>query len=133
MGKKFQNDLITFIIGLLMFCVGGYLFMQNVDVSTASIFSFSMFGRRMDGLIFVPLIASIIFIFFKYNLASKICLFLSVGIIIVNVIANLRLSWNSISLFSTIVIFVLFFGGAALLLKVIFVNPNGKHGKDYNN
>lgn len=126
-----NNDVIGFFVGLAMLCVGGYLFLQNVEVVTANMFSFSIMGRRMDGLIFVPLIASIIFLFYKYNFASKLCCGLSLLIILVNVIANLRLYWNATSLFATIVIFVLLFGGLGLLLKTLFANPEGNHGKKY--
>jgi len=131
MGNDTNNDVIQFFVGLIMAVVGGYLFMQNVEVTTANIFSFAMFGRNMDGLIFVPLIASIIFLFFKYGLVSKICCGLSIAIIIANVIMNLRLYWNATSLFSTLVIFVLLFGGIGLLAKVLFANPKGNHGKKY--
>lgn len=126
-----NNDVVIFFVGLVMAVVGGYLFMQNVEVYTASIFSFSMFGRRMDGLIFVPLIASIIFLFYRYNTVSKICCGLSIVIIIANVLMNLHLYWKATSLFATIIIFVLLFGGVALLAKVLFANPSGKHGKKY--
>ena len=86
---------------------------------------------RMDGLLFVPLIASIIFLFYRYGLASKICCGLSLLIIIANVIMNLRLYWSETSLFATIVIFVLLFGGIGLVAKVLFANPGGDHGKKY--
>lgn len=126
-----RNDVVEFFVGLVMLVVGGYLFMQNVQVTTSSIFAFSIMGRRMDGLIFVPLIASIVFLFYKYNLVSKICCILSVILIIVNVIMNLQLYWTATSLFATIVIFILLFGGAALVARVLFANPSGKHGKKY--
>lgn len=126
-----RNDVVEFFVGLVMLVVGGYLFMQNVQVSTASIFRFSMFGRRMDGLIFVPLIASIVYLFYRYNLASKVCFILSIIIIIANVIMNLEVYWTATSLFSTMIIFILMFGGAALVARVIFANPAGKHGKNY--
>lgn len=126
-----RNDVVEFFVGLVMLVAGGYLFSKNVQVTTSSIFSFSFMGRRMDGLIFVPFIASIIFLFYKYNLASKICTILSVVIIVVNVIANLEVYWTATSLFATIIIFVLMFGGAALVARVLFANPSGKHGKKY--
>ena len=85
----------------------------------------------MDGLIFVPLIASIIFLFYKYNFVSKLCCVLSLLIIMANIIMNLRMYWNGTSLFATIVIFVLLFGGIGLVLKTVFANPEGKHGKKY--
>ena len=129
--KNESNDVILFFVGLLMTVVGGYLFMQNVEVYASSIFSCSLFGRRMDGVIFIPLIASIIFLFYKYNLASKICCGISLIIIIVNVVMNMRLYWRPTSLFVTVVIFVLFFGGIGLLAKVLFANPSGRHGKNY--
>ena len=53
-----SNDVVMFFVGLVMTVVGGYLFMQNVEVYAPSIFSFRMFGRDMDGLIFIPLISS---------------------------------------------------------------------------
>lgn len=126
-----RNDVVEFFVGLVMLVAGGYLFMQNIQVSTASIFRFSMFGRRMDGLIFVPLIASIVYLFYRYNLASKVCFILSIIIIIANVIMNLEVYWTATSLFSTMIIFILMFGGAALVARVIFANPAGKHGKNY--
>ena len=104
---------------------------MNVEVYAASIFSFRLMGRDMDGLIFVPLIASIIFLFYKYNLVSKICCGLSLVIIVANVIMNLHLYWKATSLFATLVIFILLFGGVGLLAKVLFANPSGKHGKKY--
>ena len=130
-GNAERNDLVEFFVGLVMLVVGGYLFMQNIQVTTSSIFAFSIMGRRMDGLIFVPLIASIIFLFYKYNIASKICCVLSVIIIIANVIMNLQLYWTATSLFATIIIFILLFGGGALVARVLFANPTGKHGKKY--
>ena len=126
-----NNDVIMFFAGLLMTVIGGYLFMQNIEVYAASIFSFRMFGRNMDGLIFVPLIASIIFLFYKYNWVSKVCCGLSLAIIVINVIMNIELYWKSTSLFVTLIIFVLLFGGLGLLAKVILANPSGKHGKHY--
>lgn len=126
-----NNDVVQFFVGLVMTVVGGYLFMQNVQVYSSNMFAFSMFGRQMDGLIFIPLIASIIFLFFKYNMVSKICCGLSLVLIIANVIMNLHVDWTTTSLFGTVVIFVLLFGGIGLLAKVVFANPKGKHGKKY--
>lgn len=126
-----NNDVIIFFVGLAMTVLGGYLFMQNVDVYAPSLFSFRMFGRDMDGLIFLPLIASLIYLFYKYNTASKICCGLSLLIIFINVLMNLHLYWKTTSLFATIVIFVMLFGGIGLLAKILFANPSGKHGKKY--
>lgn len=125
------NDVILFFVGLVMTVVGGYLFMQNVEVYGPSIFSFRLMGRDMDGLIFLPLIASIIFLFFKYNIFSKICFVLSLVIIIANVLMNLHMYWRATSLFATLIIFILLFGGIGLLLKVLIANPAGKYGKKY--
>ena len=126
-----NNDVVMFFVGLVMTVVGGYLFMQNVEVYASSIFSFRLMGRDMDGLIFVPLIASVIFLFYRYSMVSKICCALSVVIIIANVIMNLHLYWKATSLFATLIIFILLFGGVGLLAKVLFANPSGKHGKKY--
>ena len=129
--KNENSDVILFFVGLLMTVVGGYVFMQNVEVYASSIFSFNLFGRQMDGLIFIPLIASVIFLFYKYNWVSKLCCGISLAIIIVNVIMNMKLYWKATSLFATVIIFVLFFGGIGLLAKALFANPSGRHGKNY--
>ena len=129
--KNGNNDVLLFFVGLLMTVVGGYLFMQNVEVYATNIFRFSLFGKEMDGLIFIPLIASVIFLFYKYNWVSKVCCGLSLAIIVINVIMNIELYWKSTSLFVTLIIFVLLFGGLGLLAKVILANPSGKHGKHY--
>lgn len=131
-GRNQRNDVAEFFIGLAMLVVGGYLFSQNVEVITGNIFSLMLFGHQMDGLVFVPLIASIIFLFYKYNWVSKLCCVLSVLIILATVIMNLRLFWKPTSLFAVIVIFVLLFGGSGLVLRVLFANPEGKHGKRYD-
>lgn len=128
---KKNSDTIQFFVGLAMLVVGGYLFMQNVQVNTSSFFEFSLFGRRMDGLLFVPLIASVIYMFYKYNKVSKICCCLSIILILANVIMNLHMYWNSTSLFATLVIFILLFGGVGLVLKNLFANPDSDHGKNY--
>jgi len=128
---KNGNDAVGFFVGLIMTCVGGYLFMRNVDVYAANIFTFRMFGRSMDGMIFIPLIASIIFLFYKYNWVSKLCCVVSLMLIIANVLMNLRITWVGTNLFATLVIFVLLFGGIGLLMKTLFANPDGKHGKNY--
>lgn len=129
------NDLVQFLVGLAMFVAGGFLFLNNVTVTSYGYFNYGFFGfggRFAGGLMFVPLIASIIFLFYKYGIASKICVGLSITLIIANVIASLNVHWNPLSLFGTIVIFVLLFGGIGLLLKVLLANPNGKHGKNYD-
>ena len=126
-----NNDVLQFFIGLAMLVVGGYMFLNNVEVMSGNIFRFVLFGRQMDGVLFIPLIASIIFLFYRYNIWSKICCCLSMLIILVNVIMNLRLYWRSSSLFALIVIFVLLFGGLGLVMKTVFANPDGDHGKKY--
>lgn len=126
-----SNDVVMFFVGLVMTVVGGFLFMQNVEVYAMNIFRFRVMGYDLDGIIFIPLIASIIFLFYKYNFVSKLCCVLSLLIIIVNVIVNLHFSWRTTSLFVTVIIFILLFGGIGLLAKVLFANPNGKHGKNY--
>lgn len=130
--RKTRNDVAEFFIGLVMLCVGGYLFSQNVTVFTGNIFSVVLFGRQMEGVVFIPLIASIVFLFYRYNWVSKTCCVISVLLILANVIMNLRMFYMPTTLFATIVIFVLLFGGCGLVMRAVFANPEGKHGKDYS-
>ncbi len=129
-GKKRGNDLMQFMVGLVMFVAGGYLFLDNVAVYGIS-FGLPFWRNSPQGVVFVPLIASIIFLFYRYNLVSKICCGLSMTLIIAVVISNMHVAWKATSLFVTVVIFVLLFGGVGLLAKVLFANPEGDHGKNY--
>ena len=107
-----------FVIGLAMLVAGSYLFLNNVIVSShgwGGIFSMS---QGAFGLSLIPFFVGVAFLFF--NGTSKVGWFLTfagVIIIFVGVIARLDIHFRRISLFDTLLIFVLMAGGLGLLAR----------------
>ena len=65
----------------------------------------------------VPFIFSLIWLFIKTNMASKIALVLSVILILASLIQSTRFYIQYLSLFDWVVMLVLIFGGMAFIAK----------------
>lgn len=116
--KEAKNELMQFVAGIIMLVVGLYIFSQKVIVFSG-FFSFGG-GRFSSGLIVVPLIIGIVWMFVSgANFASKVFTVLAAIIIIASVVmtTNIHLSQT---LYDWILILVLIFGGAGLVGKVLF-------------
>src|SRR6185436_6781014 len=104
-----------FLIGLAMTIAGGYLFMNQVTVSSGY---WTLWGYNAFGLTLLPLLFGIGMLFF--NGRSMLGWLLTGGgalIIAVGVIANLSVYWHSTSLFNTLIIFTLLAGGLGLVAR----------------
>ena len=105
----------TFVLGLAMSIGGGFLFMNHVKVGYGF---WHFFGRSTQGLILIPLIVGIGFLFF--NRKSIVGWILTGGgalIIFLGVIVNLRFYFRQTSLYNLIVMLVLLVGGIGLMLR----------------
>ena len=104
-----------FFIGLLMTAVGGYLLLNQVQVTT----SFWNFGRYGGfGLTLLPLLIGVAFLF--YNGKSVIGWVLSVlgaGIILAGILMNMDIYFRQTSLFNTLIMLGLLFGGLGLIAR----------------
>ncbi len=122
MKKRKQNDLLVFLGGLAMLAAGLYWFMSKVTV-TSSFFSGGLHlgGFSVNtGLIVVPFIASIIWLFVNPDsFLAKICVVLSVILIIAAVIMNTSIYLRPTSLYEYLLMLVFIFGGGAMVLKVL--------------
>ncbi len=122
MKKRKQNDLRVFLGGLAMLAAGLYWFMSKVTV-TSSFFSGGLHlgGFSVNtGLIVVPFIASIIWLFVNPDsFLAKICVVLSVILIIAAVIMNTSIYLRPTSLYEYLLMLVFIFGGGAMVLKVL--------------
>jgi uncharacterized protein len=106
-----------FLIGLAMAIGGGYLFMNQVHVSSSY---WTLYGYNAFGLSLLPLLAGIGFLFF--NGRSKLgwlLTFAGAVIITIGIIANLTVYWQSTSLFNTLMIFTLIAGGIGLIARAL--------------
>ena len=105
----------TFLIGLAMAIVGGYLFLQNVNVYTSP---WMIYGYNGFGMSLFPLLAGIGMLFF--NGKSKVGWLLTFAgaiIIFVGIIANLNVYFHNQSLFNVLTILILLVGGLGLVAR----------------
>lgn len=104
-----------FLLGLVMAIAGGYLFIDRVTVYSRT---WDFFGVNSFGLSLVPLLFGIFFLFFNgRSIIGWLLTLAGVVIIVAGLIANLNLFFRPTSLFNTIIIFVLLFGGLGLIAR----------------
>lgn len=109
------GGIYTFLIGFAMIIAGGFLFLNHVQVG----YSFwRIFGWSTEGLILIPLIVGIGFLFFNgksvigWILTSAGALMIFLGVIV-----NLRFYFPQTSLFNLIIMLVLLMGGIGLVVR----------------
>ncbi len=133
MKKRKQNDLLVFLGGLAMLVAGLYWFMTKVTVYSGFFLGSLMFGnfRINSGLVVVPFIAAIVWLFVNPDsFLAKICVGLSVVLIIAAIILNTSIHLQPTSLYEYLLMLIFIFGGGAMVLKVL-CNPKYKDKDDY--
>ncbi len=110
-----SGGLGSFLLGLVMAVAGGYLFIDRVTVFTTR---WELFGTSGYSLSLVPLIFGIFLLFFSGKSLIGWAL-TAVGIIIIfaGIISHLTFFFRPTSLFATIVMLVLLFGGLGLIAR----------------
>lgn len=104
-----------FLLGLGMVVVGGYLFTSRVTVSTGY---WSWGGYNLFGLSLLPLIMGIAILFYSgRSVVGWLLLFSGALIIFAGILMNLRVFFESTSLFHTLLILVLLAGGIGLVAR----------------
>lgn len=104
-----------FLIGLVMAVAGGYLLTSQVTVTSGF---WTWGGYDTFGLSLVPLIFGIGILFFNGRSVLGWLLLLGGAVIILaGIIANLRIYFEHTSLFNTLVMLVLLFGGIGLMAR----------------
>src|SRR4051812_14506861 len=102
-----------FLVGFAMAVAGGYLLTAHVTVVSGY---WHLWGHNTFGLSLVPFIFGVGILFF--NGSSKLgwlLLIAGVVIILAGVLANLQIYFESTSLFNTLTMLVLLFGGLGLM------------------
>lgn len=127
--KKRRNPLAQFMIGMVMLAAGLYWFLSNVTVMTH--FGFQIWNFRVgEGLIVVPFIAGIIWLFLNVDsFGAKLLTVLGIVVILASIIANIQFIFRSTSLYVYLIMLVLIFGGAALVGQVLFRWPKDEDEK----
>lgn len=119
----------TFLIGFAMACAGGWLLTNQVTVSSqyfASGFMIPVVNYRMNefGLSLIPFIIGIGLLFFNgKSIAGWLLTIAGLAIIIVGILMSLHIYFQPTSLFNTLVMLVLLFGGLGLVLRSLKAMP----------
>ena len=104
-----------FLLGLGMSVAGAYLLTQRVTVTSGY---WTLWGYNAFGLSLLPLLFGIGILFFNgKSIAGWLLTFAGVVIILVGIIANLGVYFQSTSLFNTLVMLVLLAGGVGLVAR----------------
>lgn len=104
-----------FLIGFALAVAGGWLLTNQVVVSGGN---WMLWGYNSFGLSLVPFILGVGMIFFNgRSVFGWLLLIAGLVIVIAGVIVNLRVYYLSTSLFNTLLILVLLFGGIGLIAR----------------
>ena len=104
-----------FLIGFVMACAGGYLLTQQVTVTSGF---WTLWGYNAFGLTLVPLLIGVALLFF--NGRSKVGWLLLVAgatFLLAGILMNLEIYFRHTSLFNTLLMLVLLFGGVGLIAR----------------
>lgn len=107
----------TFLFGLGLAIVGGYLLLDRVTVTGGYWGWFGSYGNAF-GVTVIPLVLGIGILFYDgRSLAGKVLAYGGLLIVIAGVIANLRIHFQPTSLFQTLVILAMLAGGVGLIAR----------------
>src|SRR5436190_10812110 len=119
-----------FLIGFAMACAGGWLLTNQVTVSSdffASGFMVPVVNYRMNsfGLSLIPFIIGIGFLFFNgKSMAGWLLTIAGLVIILAGILMSLHIFFRPTSLFNTLTMLVLLFGGLGLIIRSLKAFPS---------
>jgi hypothetical protein len=104
-----------FFFGLLMSGVGAYLFLNQVEVTTSF---WRIWGMNAFGLTLLPMLIGVALLFYNgKSVAGWILTLLGFAIIFAAVLMNMDIYFKPTSLYNTLVMLVLLFGGFGLIAR----------------
>lgn len=107
----------SFLTGLIMACVGGYLLTSQVMVTSGY---WGFYGTNTFGVTLVPMLIGVVMLFWNGRSALGWLLTAAGGLfILAGVIANLHIFFAPTSLFNTIIMLVLLVGGLTLIARAL--------------
>ena len=110
-----EGGIGTFVIGALMAVAGGYLLTNQVTVTTGF---WRLWGYNSFGLSLLPFIIGIAFLFFDgRSIVGWVLTVAGAVIIFVGILMNLDVYFRPTSLFNTLLMLALLFGGVGLVAR----------------
>jgi hypothetical protein len=111
------GGLLEFFVGLGMMIVGGYLFFNNLVVTSSM---WVLWGHGGSGLALLVLLVGIGVLFFSgRSWLGWILVVVGLAAIFINVISNLTIYFRPNSFFSTLIMLGLIFGGLGLVARAL--------------
>ena len=121
--KRKATESIEFYVGLLLLAAGLFFILNKTIVSSGfGFYNWTIGGFRVSsGLVVIPLIAGIVWLFYNpKSIMAKILSVLGGIFIIASIIMNLNIRFTTTSMFDYIIMLVLMASGSGLLLKSFF-------------
>jgi multisubunit Na+/H+ antiporter MnhF subunit len=119
----------TFLLGLIMAIVGGYLLLQEVTVH-GGYWNWGFAGGygRSFGITLIPLLFGIGLLFVNgSSFAGRVLTGGGALVILAGIIMNLDIHFQQTSLFNVILVLVLLVGGIGLIIRAVM--PMGHHAE----
>jgi hypothetical protein len=112
----------TFLLGIIMLVVGGYLLFHQVDIH-GGYWRFSFLGGgggSSFGITLIPLLFGIGILFVNgQSMVGRILTGAGALVIIVGIIANLDMHFRQTSLWNTLTMLILIVGGIGLIVRSV--------------
>lgn len=117
-----MKELGSFLLGIALTIIGGFLFLNNISVVGFSGGWFSMGSRFYVGtntitVVVVMLIISFVLMVVKPNFLTKTLVAVFLMLFVLSIILSLRFHYNVTSAFATFGILAMLFGGLGLIIR----------------
>jgi len=110
----------TLIIGLILASAGVYLFTNQVEVGAGPFGGVAWFGTTSVGLLLIPLLLGIGLLFFDFgSRIGKLLVGIGAVILLASVLNTFRISYQSTSLFNTLLMLGLSISGVGLMARAL--------------
>jgi O-antigen ligase len=110
-----------FLVGFAMAVAGGYLLTQQVTVTSGY---WHLWGYNAFGLSLIPLLFGVALLFFNgRSILGWLLLIAGAVIVLAGILMNLEIYFRSTSLFNTLLMLVLLFGGLGLVARSLRSHP----------
>jgi hypothetical protein len=111
----------SFFLGVVMAAAGGYLLLQQVQVTT-SFWRFGAYGGF--GLTLLPLLVGVAFLFYNgRSIVGWLLTVIGAAIILAGILMNMDIYFRQTSLFNTLMMLGLLFGGLGLVARSLRATP----------
>lgn len=126
-----QSPLLQLLVGLALVCIGGYLFLNSVSI-TSGFFGVTFGSFRLSGgLVVLPFLLGVFWLFWnRKSIGAKIVTIAGLIFILLSIIMETRLVFRQTSLFLYLLMLILIVGGAAMVLQVLLTGGKDSDKKE---